>query len=441
MFIHNKILRFFIHRKRWISTRAVRAENPLKFCTKISTAFLLISFFGCRPEVNSLPEISIQQPRANEVFSTGDTLSMHLALSDDKMVTSYHAALLNDKDETVASMSEAVNEMSKEVKVGFPIEPVYLPSGDYVLLVTVFDDEESSVASVAIELRRGVKKLEYFLTLSDGNVSLVDETFFTITSHQFNEPIKSIKSDHRNKSYFVHFESGSLANYDMFSHDLTWRTDDNSDPKRRTVKDFYVGKELSYLLGEDLQLVSVDLYGRQAAKATMGNVGQIYSEYDWHDVLAFTTSIIRLDAEHLGQLSYVSPQIPLEFLCGSNSNTYALTKKDDAIEVHGWETLKREGIVRKTVDVSIDSIKDILGTEQGVAILEGSQFIFVPNDYTKPNHDFELSSPTFLEKEPLNQLILIGHSSGVTVFDPKTQSPIDLITDKALDAMVPVYNY
>lgn len=422
-----------------ISTDVLGAGNPIKFYFKISTVFLLISFFGCKPEENSLPKIDIQKPTSNQGFATGDTISVHFTVSDDKLVTSYHIALLNEKDETVASIAASVNESEKDLKVGFPIEPVYLPTGNYVLLITAFDEEASTIASVALRLEQTPKRQVYYLTQQDLKLTLRDLEFNEISSHTFIDSIASFKVNHRNEVYFVHFKKGHLECRKLLSHELVWSTTDEVAVPG-LISNYQVGPTFTYLLGTNGDLISVDFYGRLIGTSGIKGVVDLYAEDSWKGLLVLASDLYLLNESSLIVESSLSINA-LVFLRGNFPIASAIEKDGATSTVHKWSIEnKLSRTSTRTIQAATNDIVDFEVLPSGFAILLNKALNFYPKNSIETLR-LDVTKPIYIEKEILAQKLFVIDEKGLSVFNPADQGLNNVFPLNNVERITPVYSY
>lgn len=422
-----------------ISTDVLGAGNPIKFYFKISTVFLLISFFGCKPEENSLPKIDIQKPTSNQGFATGDTISVHFTVSDDKLVTSYHIALLNEKDETVASIAASVNESEKDLKVGFPIEPVYLPTGNYVLLITAFDEEASTIASVALRLEQTPKRQVYYLTQQDLKLTLRDLEFNEISSHTFIDSIASFKVNHRNEVYFVHFKKGHLECRKLLSHELVWSTTDEVAVPG-LISNYQVGPTFTYLLGTNGDLISVDFYGRLIGTSGIKGVVDFYADDSWNGVLVLANGLYLLNESSLIIESSLLVD-GVDFLAGSFPSAFGFEKLGTKTKVTKYNIENQiDDSYDKILEVAVDDVVGLEVVSDGIAVLHGNILDFYPEN-TIEAITLNVSQPTFIQKELLSQKLYIIHGGDLSIFNPTDQALRKVTNADNLEQIVPVYSY
>lgn len=400
---------------------------------------MLISFFGCKPEENSLPKIEIAKPVAQETFVSGDTMAVHFSVSDDELVVSYLIELLNEKGETVTSESGAVGESQKDVKVGFPIQPIYIEQGNYVLQVTAFDKEASGIATVAISVVQARREKTYYLTQSGLNLTLVDTSFNEISFHSFNDSIESYLVNHRNERYFVHLSNGVIECRTLPSHELMWSSS-NLEGVPKTISKYAMGGTLLYMIGTGGRLIAVDILGRLISTSALSEVIHLYAEEDWEDVLALSERLFILDGQQLIVQSSQTIETA-SMLAGHYPVTYVLRKDGDKTIGQKRSITNNLNVVSTySIQQSIDQIEAVRAFDNGLFVLSKNEV----NLYSDDELDallLPVPSTLFIEKDPLYDGILILTIDGVYRFGNSTPLPKKISEVNNLDRIFPVYNF
>jgi len=284
----------------------------------LSVLLAAMGVHSCKEEPDEAPRVVINTPRPDALVTAGDTLSLSISVSDDIKVTSLNISLLNEEQQPVVSDNISINEPEKEVLFAFVIDDLTLSSGEYVLLVTAYDAEHSSKASVALRIKEARQELLNYVLWSGQEVATLSEKFELLSSVSIDEEIKSLQVKHSERGYLLHTEGLKLQYRDAITNEKIWSSNEISSQKSIEVSAFHFDRFFTYMFDESGSVYKVDNLGRIVIEKSKWLHPVLYTDERLNEVLSFGSENMRALNKGNLEVTAVSTTIPSPKLVFSN---------------------------------------------------------------------------------------------------------------------------
>lgn len=273
---------------------------------------------SCKEEPNEAPSVTINAPGPDAIVTVGDSLSVSISVSDDVEVSALNLSLLNEEQQPIVTENISINEQQKEVLIAFVIDDLTIPSGDYVLLATVYDAELSSKASIPLKMKEAKRKLLNYVLWSGTQVSTLNNEFNHLSSTGIDETIQNIQIKHSERGYLLHTEGQKLQYRDVITNEKIWSSSEISSQKVITASAYHYDRFFTYVFDEAGSVYKVDNLGRIVIEKAKWLHPFMYTNERINEVLSFGDESLRFLNKNTLEVNSISTPIPSPQLVFSN---------------------------------------------------------------------------------------------------------------------------
>ncbi len=195
---------------------------------------IAVLLFSCKKKDETPPIINITYPVNNNSFSTIDSILIKGKITDDKKIISYSFTIVDAQMKIVSETVTNSGENSKSINLSndFFYSNIYLPTGQYYLLVSASDGTNTTNNYTKITLQSVNTELKKIIVSLDNNQTI---DICKIDSGQikfmFNSPVEyqdvDINSDYQ--QIMILSKNGSLKSYDANTNKLVWEKSNLND--------------------------------------------------------------------------------------------------------------------------------------------------------------------------------------------------------------------
>jgi len=210
-----------------VETNNNNIANKLEIKNILYTTLLVILFFSCKKKDDNPPVINITYPIDNNSFSTIDSILVKGKITDDKKIVSYSFSIVDAQMKIVCETETYNGENNKSINLNndFFFSNIYLPTGQYYLLVSASDGTNTTNNYTKITLQAINTELKKVIVSLDNNQTT---DIYKIDSGQVKFLFSSlveyqdvdVNSDYQ--QIMILSKNGSLKSYDANSYNITW---------------------------------------------------------------------------------------------------------------------------------------------------------------------------------------------------------------------------
>lgn len=229
----------------------------------LSLFFQVLIFTSCRKEVDTQhPVITYISPPELENFNVLDEIPIKADITDDEIITSVKVNLTN-KDLVPVSQSIFVypNSANYSLDIDFPIEDIYLESGEYYVFIRAEDGTNFKNQYQLIHITGKPKELESIIVLTEGNfnaieISEIDNSDNLNFLFDINSDYSGSATNSRYQQlYITGKDLNNLNTYDLHSMELDWLKEVfppvpmHNDDCMYSDKELYVSFNTTHIFG------------------------------------------------------------------------------------------------------------------------------------------------------------------------------------------------